>query len=281
MFSVLRRRMSYANVVATLAMVFAMTGGAYAASKFLITSTKQIKPSVLAQLKGKSGTNGAPGAQGPAGPQGLAGVAGVNGKDGAPGAEGAQGPAGPKGATGAAGAAGPAGAKGAAGASGPQGPAGSAGTTGPEGSPWTLAGTLPKGKTETGTWAINQLHATTIDVAFEPISFPIRLKTGGKAFFIDRTETQEKEGSQVTASGCTGNLTEPTAPEGKLCVYTAAEEENEGKVGFIEMFNTGPEGEGAPEEYGPSGAYLQYLIEGSVASPVKISDRGTWAVTAG
>src|ERR1700752_388349 len=109
MFSVLRRRMSYANVVATLALVFAMTGGAYAASKFLITSTKQIKPSVLAQLKGKNGKDGAPGAQGPGGPQGPAGPAGPSGKDGTPGAEGAPGPAGPEGAAGAAGRAGPGG----------------------------------------------------------------------------------------------------------------------------------------------------------------------------
>jgi hypothetical protein len=265
-------------VIATLALLFAMSGGALAASKFLITSTKQIKPSVLVQIKGKSGKEGSLGAQGPGGPQGPAGS---NGKEGAPGAAGAQGPAGPKGATGAAGAAGPAGPKGAAGATGPQGPTGSAGPTGPEGSPWTAGGTLPKGQTETGTWAINQLHVTTTGIAFEPISFPIRLKTGGEAFFINRTETQEKEGPQVKASGCTGSLTEPTAPEGKLCIYTAAEEENEGKVGFIEPFNTGPEFEGAPGEYGTTGAYLQYLMEGSGASPVKITDRGIWAVRAG
>jgi hypothetical protein len=50
-----RRRLGYANVVATVALVFAMSGGAFAASKYLLTSTKQIKPSVLAKLKGNRG----------------------------------------------------------------------------------------------------------------------------------------------------------------------------------------------------------------------------------
>jgi hypothetical protein len=61
MFTRLRPRFTYANVTVTLALVFAMTGGAYAASKFIITSTKQIKPSVLSQLKGKAGPAGAGG----------------------------------------------------------------------------------------------------------------------------------------------------------------------------------------------------------------------------
>ncbi len=60
MSGAIRSRMTYANVIATLAMVFAMTGGAYAAKKYLITSTKQIKPSVLSQLKGKAGSAGPP-----------------------------------------------------------------------------------------------------------------------------------------------------------------------------------------------------------------------------
>lgn len=46
-----RRHLSYANVVATVALVFAMSGGALAAAHYLITSTSQIKPSVLRTLK--------------------------------------------------------------------------------------------------------------------------------------------------------------------------------------------------------------------------------------
>jgi hypothetical protein len=55
MLSRLGKRFSYANVAVTLALVFAMTGGAYAAKKYVITSTKQISPKVLKELKGVSG----------------------------------------------------------------------------------------------------------------------------------------------------------------------------------------------------------------------------------
>lgn len=40
MIGFIRKRLSYANVAVTLALVFAMSGGAYAASRFVITSTK-------------------------------------------------------------------------------------------------------------------------------------------------------------------------------------------------------------------------------------------------
>jgi hypothetical protein len=69
-----RRRISYANVVATMALVFALgAGSAYAAHKlhYLISSTKQIKPSVLKTLhgaKGPAGVTGPAGAPGPTGP---------------------------------------------------------------------------------------------------------------------------------------------------------------------------------------------------------------------
>jgi hypothetical protein len=46
----IRRHVTYADVAATLALVFAMSGGALAAKHYLLTSTKQIKPSVLKQF---------------------------------------------------------------------------------------------------------------------------------------------------------------------------------------------------------------------------------------
>jgi hypothetical protein len=83
--------MSYANVVATMALVFAMGGTAVAAKHYLITSTSQIKPSVLKKLKGNTGAKGATGVQGATG-QGAAGAAGAQGPVGP---EGRQGPEGP------------------------------------------------------------------------------------------------------------------------------------------------------------------------------------------
>jgi hypothetical protein len=74
-----RRRLSYANVTATLALFFAMSGGALAAKHYLISSTKQIKPSVLKALKGKAGPAGTPGAAGTAGGQGPQGATGATG----------------------------------------------------------------------------------------------------------------------------------------------------------------------------------------------------------
>ena len=70
------------GVLATLGVLVIGGGSAFAASNYLITSTHQIKPSVLQQLRGNQGPVGATGAQG---------------AQGAPGATGPQGPAGPQG----------------------------------------------------------------------------------------------------------------------------------------------------------------------------------------
>jgi hypothetical protein len=78
----MRRHLNYANVTATLALVFAMSGGALAAHHYLIVSTKQIKPSVLKSLKGNTGKTGPGGPAGPAGPGGSAGPAGPAGPAG-------------------------------------------------------------------------------------------------------------------------------------------------------------------------------------------------------
>jgi hypothetical protein len=82
------RHLSYANIVATLALLFAMSGGALAAKHYLVNSSKQINPKVLKKLRGKAGSPGRAGAPGARGAQGIAGVSGASGAPGAPGANG-------------------------------------------------------------------------------------------------------------------------------------------------------------------------------------------------
>jgi hypothetical protein len=85
-----RKRMSYANIVATLALVLALGGGtAWAAHHYLIVSTKQIKPSVLKKLHGAKGARGASGANGLNGTNGAVGAVGATGPTGVAGANGA------------------------------------------------------------------------------------------------------------------------------------------------------------------------------------------------
>src|SRR5437588_12668658 len=95
-----RTHLTYANVTATLALVFAMSGGALAAKHYLINSTKQVSPKVLKALKGKTGKAGATGKEGPAGkegPLGTTGKEGPRGQEGVPGTTGKAGPPGKEG----------------------------------------------------------------------------------------------------------------------------------------------------------------------------------------
>jgi hypothetical protein len=78
MLSSIRRHITYTNVAATLALVLAMSGGALAASRYLINSTRQIKPSVLRYLHGRNGVNGLNGLNGRNGRNGLSGRNGIN-----------------------------------------------------------------------------------------------------------------------------------------------------------------------------------------------------------
>ncbi len=80
-----RKHLSYANVMATVAIVFAMGGSAIAANHYLITTTKEFKPSVLKALKGNTGPRGATGAAGLPGAPGNPGKEGPQGKEGPPG----------------------------------------------------------------------------------------------------------------------------------------------------------------------------------------------------
>ena len=215
MLSAIRSRITYVNVVATLVLVFVMTGGAYAAKKYLITSTKQISPSVLKSLQGKAGpagANGAQGAAGPAGPQGAAGAGGA----------GPQGPAG----------VGTPGKEGAKGATGKEGPEGLKGLKGPEGAPGPTCPSgeclLPAGATETGVWSF---VAKDVSGTYVSISFPLKLSQlsqfpePANFHYVTVTEQNPTEPSHAgaVAEGCTGNFEEPKAEpklgEPTLCLY--------------------------------------------------------------
>ncbi len=259
MFSWIRRHATYANVAMTLALVFAMTGGAYAAKKYLITSTKQISPSVLKQLVGKTGPAGASGKDGAPGPQGPQGPAGANGKDGTNGADGKEGPTGAKGATGAQG---PAGAKG---AEGPKG------ATGPQGNPWTAGGTLPVGSTEYGAWAMGDGNTGGVPTA---ISFTIQL-----AESLDEEHVQSNPVGFPTGATaeqeehCPGNVSEPKAKSGYLCVYTGVWEQAANPPFEDPIIAVSKEG-GGVRGADKTGATLL-----GVAGETNFTGSGTWAVT--
>jgi Collagen triple helix repeat (20 copies) len=203
MFSAIGRRMrvSPATVIASLALVFAMAGGAYAASKYVITSTKQISPKVLKSLQGK------------AGPAGKNGANGTNGANGAQGPQGAQGPAG-------------------AGAQGPAGPAGLAGATGPTGTTG-FTKTLPKGESLKGEWSLVADASEAFGHVADSVSFGIPLaeapvahyiRVSGLEPFYNKTENKEEERLQPA---CPGNAEDPKATPGNLCVYASDEENTE------------------------------------------------------
>jgi hypothetical protein len=206
MLSALRSRLTYANVVATLALVFAMSGGALAASHYLITSTKQISPKVLKQLKGKDGAAGLTGAAGAAGKEGSAGKEGKEGANGEsvtaaevkPGEStcndlgGSKFTVGGKETTACNGSKGKEGKEGKAGESvtpaqllakngsghceegGAEFKVGTGTATyACNGSPWTAGGTLPAEKTETGTWSFSTGESKHIERV--SISLPIPL----------------------------------------------------------------------------------------------------------
>ncbi len=212
MFSKLRVRLTFANITATMALIFAMSGSALAASHYLITSLGQIKPTVQKQLKGKTG---------PAGPSGAQGAQGAAGATGPGGTAGATGPIGPEGKAGTAGAPGesviikplskgsPACEEGGAefkvGVS-----TGRAcnGTTG-------YTPTLPSKATETGTWSFSAPEATA---AVAPVSFAIPLEKPLEAadvHYLDITEWSNKTGP----AGCPGTAETPEAAAGQFCAY--------------------------------------------------------------
>ena len=281
MFQAIRRHLSYANVAATVALVFAVTGGAFAAtghsggpgpaSAHLTAAVVRSTFATSAKSKSKPKT----GPRGPAGPKGATGAAGPAG------AIGTAGPAGPTGATGPAGS-GSAGPQGLQGSQGPQGEKGAEGKEGPEG-PEGKSGftkTLPPGETETGTWSMVTTDVSRGGEVSAPISFAIPLKEAGvKAFYFTQQETGEiEQGKELQGSKCTGTGADPKAPAGTLCVFTLSEGLNQ--LIFFGVTSLAP---GHPVGYSPVGAFVTFENrgeEGTYEEPSKVNVKGSWAVTA-
>lgn len=241
MFSSIRKRITFANIAATLALVLAMSGGAYAASKYLITSTKQISPKVLKALKGKAGPAGL---TGPAGPEGKPGSTGPAGKDGLPGKD------------------------------GKEGLPGKDGKNGAEGSPWTAGGTLPSGKTEYGSWndfgnAENGKHVA------ESISFTLPLETApeGELVYAKKTGTN-CTGSSAAPTAPPGFLCVYDAYEEEEAGTPTTH------VKFLNFFNTEVQS-GVGLGVGKEGTllHLETTEIGKGGFPFTVA-WGTWAVTA-
>ncbi len=246
-------------VVAIVALVAALGGGAYAATggsgDGKATASAKGKPGP----RGKTGKTGPAGPAGPAGPTGPAGPAGAKGDAGAPGSNGAPGTPGKDGTSATTAAANttecPSGGIKVLSTSAPAKVCN--GTTG-------FTKELPSEATETGTfWFVG--NSTGEEVS--PISFSIPLSTTDAAeievhFWREEVGKEDEE--------CPGTPDSPAAEPGVFCLYIAKESSNIGSNPAV--FTPSFSDEGA---VGTSGAFLYYenLVPAQHLG-------GTYAVTA-
>jgi hypothetical protein len=268
-----------AIVVSVVALVFALVGGAYAASNALTGKQKKEVEKISKKFAGKPG---APGATGPAG---------------------AAGPAGPKGDTGAKGDKGDTGNAGTGvvseefGLIGKDGKCvGTGGTkftsasgstyacNGQEGSPWTAGGTLPSGATETGVWSIpSESNINFRGETVIPLSFTIPLAAGLSESHVhligpDGKEVGTNNAGNAQPACAGGAAANPKAEAGTLCVFTSSS-----------FYGLGPNGVNAnvilaPDESaagtGTAGALLNLIAKEPNPDGVVFAT-GTFAVTGG
>jgi len=241
MLSAFRNHFGVPGVVAVAALVFAMFGGAYAASNpggSHATSSKAKPKQGPRGPRGKTGATGPQGPAGPVGPQGLAGVAGAQGKQGIQGAPGAP---------------------------------------GAPGEPWTPNGTLPSEATETGGWWMGE-SSDTIGTA--AISFPVPLSTVDAEGIVDTAIHVMVDGDASPPAGCTGgSFSTPKADPGNLCVYIARSEGIESALDLhtLSVYKLDHRKTLLKNAISPSGALLSFLSGFEEASSYM---SGSFAVTA-
>jgi hypothetical protein len=275
MFSTLRTRFGIPGVISVMALVFAMFGGAYAASN----SSGGGK--ATASAKAKKGPRGPKGATGPAGPQGPAGPAGAKGDTGAAGSNGAPGSSGasvtiaklnpgnancPEGGT-----------EFKVGSGAPAFACnGEEGQQGEEGSPWTDGGTLPPEATEAGTYLITSETGSGVFEGFgyavANISFTIPLAAeidSAHTIYVPNAGVSVPAECENTDHTGLASESNPEADPGYLCVYKRVAI-NTNSV-EMEILKPGLGGNGAAM----TGAMLAQEVTAAEARA-----EGTWAVTA-
>lgn len=276
MFQQLREKIGTAGlIVGIVALIAALTGGAYAASGGLTGKQKKQVEGIAKKYAGKPGKPGSAGPTGPAGPQGA---------QGAKGAQGGQGVEGPKGKDGTNGlsvsvtpADGLTQCEDVGGAvvevAGKPETAeevcnGEDGLQGPEGEPWTVGGNLPSGKTLTGAWAFSAPpDETEIRV---PISFNLPLAL--ELF----EEFEHFTGESEFGDFCHGTVLSPTADQGHLCVY--APDGSPSNASLLGIEKPGNIPQAISRNAGRTGAVLYFANEAGAGELAQ--GTGVWAVTA-
>ena len=227
--------------VAIIAIIVALAGTAYAATKLNGTQKKEVEKIA----KKYAGKPGATGVQGLVGPQGSPGAKGDTGSQGGKGDQGLPGSDGVDGKSVEIVAEGSTVCEPNGGVIYEVEGSGAESTVcnGAEGSPWTAGGTLPPGATETGAWATMRGEGTEVPTAIE---FPVKLAAGLAPAHV---YVPGKAGFGTT---CTGGPDNPSAPPGTLCVYQGE------LVGATspQVWHTGGGAEGAS----PPGAILYWNL---------------------
>ena len=250
MFSQFNNRFGVPGVISVIALVFAMIGGAYAASGSgdgaAISAKKKKKrgPTGLNRTQKRQVRNISRSEARKLvvpGPQGSPGATGLPGSQGPQGAQGPQGPQGPD---------------------GPQGPAGKFSTE-----------PIPGGETLTGMWAVG---GSTSDYELMPITFAASVSPAPTWYYVtsDGSEAygmnQAAEPLILFSEGevdgvCPGSASSPEAVAGNLCAYTSSAEEANFNALNLALW----------EPASTSGVVLPFRVFGTEGYI-----KGSWAVTA-